>query len=46
MSSDDMDQLIQDYLDDQDELQDATLRAREYAIRDFFDWIEEGDHDV
>lgn len=46
MSSDDIDQLIQDYLDDQDELQDATLRAREYAIRDFLDWIEEGDHDV
>ena len=41
--ADDVDQLIQDYLDDRDELQDATLRAREYAIRDFLDWIEELD---
>jgi len=41
-SVDDMDQLIQDYLDDRDELQDATLHAREFAIRDFLDWIEEG----
>jgi hypothetical protein len=45
-AADDVDQLVQDYLDDRDELQDATLRAREYAIRDFLGWIEEVDHDV
>lgn len=37
--SDDMDRLIQDYLEDRDELQDATRYAREYAIRDFINWI-------
>ena len=37
----DMDQLIQEYLDDRDELQDATRHVREHAIRDFLDWIAE-----
>jgi Arc/MetJ-type ribon-helix-helix transcriptional regulator len=41
--SDEMDQLIQDYLDDRDELQDATLVSHEHAIREFVSWLEEGD---
>jgi len=40
---DDTNQLIQDYLDSRDELQEATLQAHEHAIRDFLDWIEEDD---
>lgn len=39
---DDIDRLIREYLEDRDELQDATLHAREFAIRDFLNWIAEG----
>jgi hypothetical protein len=38
-------QLIEDYLDTLD-VADATMHSREFAVRDFLEWVEEADRDV
>lgn len=39
-------QLIEDYLDSLDDLSDVTKRSREFAVRDFLQWLEEAGRDV
>jgi len=41
----DAEQLIEDYLDQLD-VSDATIQSREFAVRDFLEWVEEADRDV
>jgi hypothetical protein len=41
----DIEQLIEDYLDQLDGSH-ATMRSREFAVRDFLEWVEESDRDV
>jgi len=41
----DNEQLIEDYLDTLD-MSDATIKSREFAVRDFLEWVEEADRDV
>ena len=43
--TDETEQLIQDYLDNLDVLE-PTMKSREFAVRDFLEWLEEEDRDV